>query len=284
MPPSPRTSTEDPQPLTWLLQSFVFGKGQKITGATSLFLDRANAEFGFIRYSAHHVAAILRFPDTDEPMYFQAEEARAAAWREKCKKVCVLFQHGQLDLEFASPDLARSFLDMLGDIMMAAGNQFYTYGVPPKVAFMKADFDMEQQGFTSRATQPWIAVQNELSEWPRLRKTGEWSDFTIFAGGSQFLVHRVKICKESNYFKAVCSGGFRETAQQSIVLPESARIIATLLDEMYGVYNPTTGSIFTNFVPRKEIEKEHILNELLDLSIAADKVCHFIFVLFWPRH
>jgi hypothetical protein len=80
MPPSPKTSTEDPQPLTWLLQSFAFGKDQKITGPTSLFLDRANAEFGFIRYSAHNVAAVLRFSDTDEPMYFQAEEdVRAAA-------------------------------------------------------------------------------------------------------------------------------------------------------------------------------------------------------------
>ncbi|CAN9393967.1 unnamed protein product [Alternaria alternata] len=271
MPPSPRASTEDPQPLTGLLQSFAFGKEQKITGPTSLFLDRANAEFGFIRYSAYNVAAILRFPDTDEPMYFQAQGVRAAAWRDKCKKFCVLFQHLQLDLEFASPDLARSFLDMLGDIMMAAGNQFYTYEVPPKVAFMRADFDMEQQGFTSRATEPWIAVQNESSEWPHLRKTGEWSDFTIFAGGSQFLVHRVKICKESNYFKAVCSGAFRETAQQSVVLPESAQVISSLLDEMYGVYNPTTGSIFTNFIPRKAIEKEHMLNRLIDLFIAADK-------------
>jgi histone acetyltransferase HTATIP len=284
MPPSPKALTEDPQPLTWLLQSFAFGKDQKTTGPTNLFLDRANAEFGFIRYSAHNVAAILRFPDTDEPMYFQAEDVRAAAWREKCKKVCVLFQHLQLDLEFASPDLARSFLDMLGDIMMAAGIQFYAYEVPPKVAFMKADFDMEQQGFTSRATQPWIAVQNESSEWPRLRKTGEWSDFTIFAGGSQFPVHRVKICKESNYFKVVCSGGFRETAQQSVVLPEPARIVSTLLDEMYGVYNPTTGSIFTSFAPRKEIEKEHMLNQLLDLFVAADKVCHAIFFLFWPHY
>ncbi|OAG15152.1 hypothetical protein CC77DRAFT_1080363 [Alternaria alternata] len=271
MPPSPRTSTEDLQPLIWLLQSFTFGKDQKTTGPADLFLDRANAEFGFIRYSAHNVAAILRFPDTDEPMYFQAEGVPAAAWREKCKKVCDLFQHLQLDLEFASPDLDRSFLDMLGDIMLAAGNQFYTYEVPPKVAFMKADFDMEQQGFISRATQPWIAVQNESSEWPRLRKTGEWSDFTIFAGGSQFPVHRVNICKESNYFKVVCSGRFRETAQQSVILPESARIVSTLLDEMYGVYNPTTGSILTNFAPCKEIEKEHMLNRLLDLFIAADK-------------
>jgi hypothetical protein len=173
---------------------------------------------------------------------------------------------------------------MLGDIMMAAGNQLYIYEVPPKVAFMKADFGMKQQGFTGRAAQPWMAVLKESSEWPRLRKSGAWSDFTIFAGGSQFPVHRVKICKESNYFKAVCSGGFRETAQQSVILPEPARTISTLFDEMYGVYNSTTGSIFTNFVPRKEIKKERILNELLDLFIAADKVCHSIFILFWPRH
>ena len=90
--------------------------------------------------------------------------------------------------------------------------------------------------------------------------------------------------KELNYFKAVCSGGFRETAQQSVVLPESAQVISSLLDEMYGVYNPTTGSIFTNFIPRKAIEKEHIFNRLIDLFIAADKVCHAIFFLFWPRH
>ena len=141
---------------------------------------------------------------------------------------------------------------------------------------------MEQQGFTSRATQPWIAIQNESSEWPHLRKTGEWSDFIIFAGGSQFPVHCVKICKESNYSKAVCSCGFRETAEQSVVLPESAQVISSLLDEMYGVYNPTTGLIFTNFLPRKAIEKEHMFDRLIDLFIAADKVCHAIFCLFCP--
>ncbi|KAB2098696.1 hypothetical protein AG0111_0g12992 [Alternaria gaisen] len=271
MPPSPKAFTEDPQPLTWLLQSFTFGKDQNITGPTNLSLDRANAESGFIRYSAYDVAAILRFPDTDEPMYFQAEGVHAAAWRENCKKVCLLFQHLQLDLEFASQDSALEFLVVLRRLVMAAGNQFYTYEVPPKVAFMKADFDMKQQGFTGRTAQPWMATLKDSSEWSRLRKTGEWSDFTIVAGGSQFLVHRVKICKESNYFEALCSGGFMETAQQSVNLPESAEVISTLLDEMYGVYNPTTGSIFTNFVPRKAIEKEHMFNRLLDLFIAAEK-------------
>ena len=156
-----------------------------------------------------------------------------------------------------------------------------------KVAFVKPDFDMEQQGFTSRAPQPWMAVPADSSEWPRLRKTGEWSDFTVFAGGSQFRVHRVKVCKESYYFRAVCSGGFSETAKQSIELPESAQVVSTLLDEMYGVYNPTTGSIFTNFALRMEIEKERVMNQLLDLFIAADKVLalplspplSFIFIL-----
>jgi histone acetyltransferase HTATIP len=45
-----------------------------------------------------------------------------------------------------------------------------------------------------------------------------------------------------------------------------------MLDEIYGTYNSTTGSLFTGFVLRSEIEKERVLNDLLDLFIAADKV------------
>ncbi|KAJ4383251.1 hypothetical protein N0V86_001296 [Didymella sp. IMI 355093] len=44
-----------------------------------------------------------------------------------------------------------------------------------------------------------------------------------------------------------------------------------MLDEIYGTYNSTTGSLFTDFVLRSEIEKERVLNDLLDLFIAADK-------------
>ncbi|KAI4612400.1 uncharacterized protein J4E87_010301 [Alternaria ethzedia] len=272
MPPFPKSIAEDSASVVWLLQSFTIGKEQKTTGPTFLFLDRANAEFGFVSTNHSGFATVLRFPETNEPIYFQAKTARAAAWRDKSKKVSILFQHLQVDLEFASPDRARSFLDVLEDIATAAGNHFfYSYEVPQKVAFVKPDFDMEQQGFTSRAPQPWMAVPADASEWPRLRKTGEWSDFTVVAGGSQFRVHRVKLCKESYYFRAVCSGGFSETAKQSIELPESAQVVFTLLDEMYGVYNPTTGSIFTNFALRMEIEKELMMNQLLDLFIAADK-------------
>lgn len=101
-----------------------------------------------------------------------------------------------------------------------------------------------------------------------------------------------RICEESMYFKAVCTGGFsvsitmdgyndiqnelanalQESGKRTITLPESDQTIAVLLDEIYSTYNSTTGSLFTGFVLRSEIEKERVLNDLLDLFIAADKV------------
>lgn len=59
---------------------------------------------------------------------------------------------------------------------------------------------------------------------------------------------------------------------KSIQLPESAETIDTMLNEMYATYNETTGSLFTTFALRREIEKEHIINQLLALFIASDKV------------
>jgi histone acetyltransferase HTATIP len=62
-----------------------------------------------------------------------------------------------------------------------------------------------------------------------------------------------------------------ETEKRSITLPESEQTISTLLQEIYGVYNPTTGSIFTSFALRRALEKDHIITNLLALFIAADK-------------
>jgi hypothetical protein len=59
---------------------------------------------------------------------------------------------------------------------------------------------------------------------------------------------------------------------QSIELPESAQTVGALLDEMYETYNSTTGSLFTNFALRPEIEKEQAMTQLLELFIACDKV------------
>jgi histone acetyltransferase HTATIP len=57
-----------------------------------------------------------------------------------------------------------------------------------------------------------------------------------------------------------------------IHLPEPEHVVAVLLDEMYEVYNPTTGSIFTNFAGKISIDKEQIMNDLVVLFIASDKV------------
>lgn len=134
MPPFPNPPAEDSKSVTWPLLSFSIHKEQKITGPTTLFLDHANTEFGFIRSTSSNIASVFRFLETNEPIYFQAKTARAAAWRDKSKKVSILFEHLQVDLEFASPDHARSFLDVLEDIVTAAENHlFYTYEVPQYV-------------------------------------------------------------------------------------------------------------------------------------------------------
>jgi histone acetyltransferase HTATIP len=91
----------------------------------------------------------------------------------------------------------------------------------------------------------------------------------------------------SQYFNAVCDGRFtvlpplfstshftdssKETEKRSITLPESEQTISTLLQQIYEVYNPTTGSIFTSFALRRALEKDHIITNLLALFIAADK-------------
>ncbi|KAH7363678.1 acyl-CoA N-acyltransferase [Pyrenochaeta sp. MPI-SDFR-AT-0127] len=263
---------EQHRTVSWPLRSFAVDKDSRSTSPADLFLDRVNGEFGFIRYNSRAVATIVQFPDTAEPIYFQAKGARAAAWRAKARKISVLFQHLQIDLEFISPEQARSFLCLLEEFAMAAGNHFfYSHEVPTDRAFMRADFDMIKHGFTGRAGQPWMAVPVDSSEWPRIRKTGDWSDFTIIAEGRKFSVHRVKICKESFYFKAVCGGSFAESDMQCIELPELAQTIDAMLDEMYGAYNETTGSLFTNFALRQGMEKERIMNQLLALFITSDK-------------
>ncbi|KAL6707840.1 hypothetical protein ACN47E_003740 [Coniothyrium glycines] len=266
-------SSEEYHRKTWRLQSFAVEKNAKSVSPGQLMLDRANAEFGIIRNTHQGVHVVVRFPDTNEPVYFAAKDVRAAAWREKCKKVSVLLQYIQVDLEFRLHDCARSFLDGLEDLTLAVGNHFfYSYEVPKNEAFMRADFDMVKMGYTNRDAQPWASFPAVTSEWPRLRKTGEWSDFTVIAEGTKFPVHRVKICKESLFFQAACTGGFAEAVMQSIELPESASTVESLLDEMYDLYNPVTSSLFTGFVAtRLDMEKERNMNQLLALFIAADK-------------
>jgi histone acetyltransferase HTATIP len=64
----------------------------------------------------------------------------------------------------------------------------------------------------------------------------------------------------------------QEKEKRSVKLPESERTIGAMLDETYETYKSTTGSLFTGFVLRSDMEKERVLNDLLDLFVASDKV------------
>ncbi|KAH7410362.1 hypothetical protein DE146DRAFT_675082 [Phaeosphaeria sp. MPI-PUGE-AT-0046c] len=266
---SATTSDEnDYGPAIWILASFTVSQTYKSHGPSRLYLDRANGEFGVVSMSPHATPTMAQFPD-DEPIYFEGKCARAAAWRSKCKKVVLLFEHCQVDLEFAAVDSAHDFLHAVEDIAMGTGNNFfYSYEVPSGIPFVRADFDMVKHNYVDRTPHPVPAAD---SEWSQLRQSGEWADFTIIAEGRSFSVHRVRLCTVSLYFKAVCSGGFAESQKQSIELPESSQTISALLDEIYDTYNSTTGSVFTNFALRPEMEKEQAVAQLLDLFIASDK-------------
>lgn len=126
------TSTvEEHQTVSWPLRSFAIDKDSQLAGPADLFLDRANGEFGFIRYTSLAVATVVQFPDTSEPVFFQVNGARAAAWRPKSRKISILFQYLQIDLEFNLPEHARGFLCVLQDLILAAGNHFFSsYEVP----------------------------------------------------------------------------------------------------------------------------------------------------------
>lgn len=114
----------------WFLASFTISHTYKSHAPSRLYLDRANGEFGMISISPDATPTLAQFPD-DEPIFFQGKCARAAAWRSRCKKIVLLFEHCQIDLEFAAVDSAHDFLHAVEDIAMGAGNNFfYSYDVP----------------------------------------------------------------------------------------------------------------------------------------------------------
>ncbi|KZM26154.1 hypothetical protein ST47_g2671 [Ascochyta rabiei] len=268
----PASIIEGHESVSWPLESFTVGRDINSSNPTRIFVDHATHEFGIVYYYANSVAAVEQFSDTGEPVYFQAKTALMACWHSRCKKISVLFQHLQVDLKFCSTQEARDFLDAFKDAAtITQNNVFYAYEHNSIKTFSSASFDMMKDERASRIAQHRMDAPAPSSEWPSLRKSGEWSDFTIMAGGKSFPVHRVRLCKDSSYFTAVCNRGFAESNDRSIQLPESERTIDTLLDEMYDTYNSTTGSLFTGFALRSEMEKERVLNDLLDLFVASDK-------------
>lgn len=122
-------NTDEPAP-TWELLSFTVNHDFKLSGLFRFYLDRGNDEMGIILANSPATIALAQFKD-NEGIYFQLKSARAASWRAKCRKISLLFQQLQLDVDFASFEQARAFLNDVEAIMMRLGNHYFsTYEAP----------------------------------------------------------------------------------------------------------------------------------------------------------
>ncbi|KAF1939606.1 histone acetyltransferase MYST2 [Clathrospora elynae] len=275
--------SQDHESTVWPVQSFVISNDFKSSGPASLLLDRANSEFGLMYHTGPGVVVMAQFPDNDEPVYFQVSKTRAACTRfnNTCKKVCILMQHCQLDLHFTTGTHAAEFLQMLGRLATKVGNLYFEVHEAPSIgALARADFNMEKEGYVNQSVQQWMAVPDvHTSEWARIYMTGKCADFSIFAGDRQFPVHRVFLrwtlhrnWRTFPHLREMDFADFvQETEQRSITLPETVQTVSTMLQEMYDVHNPTTGSIFTHFALRRAMEQDLVMSDLLALFAASDK-------------
>lgn len=112
-------------PAVWFISSFTVSQTYKSHGPSRLYLDRANGEFGVISVSPEATPTLALYPD-DEPIHFEGKTTRAAWWGTRRKKIVLLFEHCQVDLDFAAVDSAHDFLHTIEDIAMGAGNNFFS--------------------------------------------------------------------------------------------------------------------------------------------------------------
>lgn len=120
------TITDDHMSISWPLDYFAITNELK-SGPATLLLDRANSEFGVMLHNGPGTTVLAKFPDTEEPVYFQVSKARSACSRfnTSCKKVCVLMQNFQLDLLFSTSAHASDFLQVLGRLATKIGNLYF---------------------------------------------------------------------------------------------------------------------------------------------------------------
>jgi hypothetical protein len=112
-------------PAVWFLASFTVSQTYKSHGPSRLYLDRANGEFGVVSVSPDATPVLAQYPN-DEPIYFEGKTTRAVAWGPRHKKVILLFEHCQVDLEFATTDSAQDFVLAIEEIAMSAGNNYFS--------------------------------------------------------------------------------------------------------------------------------------------------------------
>jgi hypothetical protein len=130
MASNPSSTDNECEASAWSLLSFTIDHEFKSSGPSMLYLDRANGEFGIVYPSPTTAITLAQFPD-DEPIYFQGKNVRATCWRSKCKKVTLLFEFLQVDLEFDDVQSACAFEYLVEQVVMTAGNHFFcSYEVP----------------------------------------------------------------------------------------------------------------------------------------------------------
>lgn len=131
------STTSDPERVSWPLLSFAINNGFKLSDNVHLVLDRANAEFGLVTLREPGLATLEQFPENGEPIFFQLSRVRAACSRStprlnhRTRKACVLLQHCQIDLEFATADLTQDFMETLKRRAKDIRNAYFeVYEVP----------------------------------------------------------------------------------------------------------------------------------------------------------
>lgn len=88
----------------------------------------------------------------------------------------------------------------------------------------------------------------------------EWSDLKIRTASHTFDVHKSVVCPACPFFKAACTGDWKEAGAGIIELPESEHTIRSLLQWCYGVFDSEHFSCSTDEL------------RCLQLLVAADKV------------
>lgn len=127
MPSFPIVNASEDMLTFWPLQSYALSKNSRSNQPSQIYLDRTNAEFGIIYTLDTGLCVLADAPDTDEPVYFQVSHTRAVCSRsnQACKKVCVLLQNSQLDLEFKNGESASDFQDTLCRLANKVGNAYF---------------------------------------------------------------------------------------------------------------------------------------------------------------
>jgi hypothetical protein len=158
------------EPITWPIRSFVVDHDFTSPSNAYLLLDRANAEFGLFFHIAAGVGTIAQLLD-DEPVYFEVSRCRAACSRPglSCKKVCVLMQNTQIDLEFSTADHASNFMQILRRLATKVGNmEFAVFEAPSLSALNRVDYSIEKMCDMAKTCQAWMgAGDTDNFDWAK---------------------------------------------------------------------------------------------------------------------